>query len=259
MCLILIAWRCHPQWPLVLAANRDEFHGRPARAAHQWDDAPDILGGRDLQQGGTWLALDRRGRFGAVANFREPELKRTGTRSRGLLVSEFLRSSLAPEEYLAEITPQRKEYDPFNLIAADPDSLWFLGSREGAPRELGPGIYGISNGELDCPWPKVKTGKSVLERLLRTGGRGTDLSSALFALLADRSVPNDSQLPDTGVGIEWERRLSPLFIHTEGYGTRCSTIVLKDARGTVRLHERSFEANGQPSGDASHEFLVETR
>lgn len=251
MCLILIAWHVCPDAPLVLAANRDEYHGRPALPAQQWQDAPGIIGGRDQLAGGTWLAAGRGGRIAAVTNLREPGTRGEGARSRGLLVSEFLQGEDAPADYLRGVATRAGEYDPFNLLVGDGDGLWFLGARSDGPLALGAGLYGISNGELDCPWPKVRHGKEELQRILSAQpGNHADSVAALFALLAERDVPADVELPDTGVGIEWERRLAPLFVQAGDYGTRSSTIIVRDAAGTVHLHERRFDAGGEPVGDA---------
>ena len=265
MCLILIAWRNHPEHTLVLAANRDEFFDRPTQAARFWDDAPGILAGRDLQQGGTWLGIDRRGRFATVANFREPALRGTGSKSRGLLVSHYLQGTLPAAGYLAEVAGRIRHYDPFNLFAGDPDSLWYLSSRETAPRELSPGLYGISNGDLDCPWPKVNRGKTELQCLLDVASplppreRGDVLADSLFALLADRTVPDDTQLPDTGIGIERERKLAPIFVNVGDYGTRSSTMMHMPGDGTVEFEERSYDRRGTVVNTATHVFTVEAR
>lgn len=257
MCLVLIAWRHHPEHKFVLAANRDEYFERPTDPACFWDDAPGILAGRDRQSGGTWLGTDRRGRFATVANFREPALKGTGSKSRGLLVSHYLRGSEAPDEYLAEVAGHRRDYDPFNLVAGDPHSLWFLSSRESAPRLLAPGLYGISNGDLDCPWPKVKTGKAILNEALADDS--SSLHDTLFTLLADRTLPADAQLPDTGVGIEWERKLAPVFVNVGDYGTRSSTVIQMFDNGGVEFEERSYDRLGEVVKAARYEFQVNAR
>jgi len=247
MCIILIAWHVCPDAPLVLAANRDEYHERPTLSAGFWNDAPGIYGGRDLQQGGSWLALDRGGRVAAVTNLREPGTARAGARSRGLLVSDYLRSELAPAEYLRQVTP--RSYDGFNLLAGDRDGLWFMDSRAAEPVALGAGVYGISNGELDCPWPKVTRGKSELQRILsQRPGHDPDPVTEIFALLAERALPDDSDLPDTGVGLEWERMLAPLFVQAGAYGTRSSTALFMQVGGGSSFHERSFDYLGKQTG-----------
>jgi uncharacterized protein with NRDE domain len=253
MCIVLLAWRTCPGVPLVLAANRDEYHERPTRTAGFWDDAPAIYGGRDLQQGGSWLALDRSGRLAAVTNFREPGTRRSGARSRGLLVSDYLRGDLAPAEYLRLV--KRGSYDGFNLLAGDRDGLWFMDSRVAEPVALGAGIYGISNGELDCPWPKVVRGKSELQRILsQRPGHDPESVAELFSLLGERTVPADADLPDTGVGLEWERLLAPLFVQAGAYGTRSSTALFMRAGGGFQFHERTFDYLGLQTGATRQEI-----
>ncbi|OGT84956.1 MAG: hypothetical protein A3H91_01845 [Gammaproteobacteria bacterium RIFCSPLOWO2_02_FULL_61_13] len=247
MCIVLIAWRTCPGVSLVLAANRDEYHERPTRAAGFWEDAPAIYGGRDLQQGGSWLALDRSGRVAAVTNLREPGTARAGARSRGLLVGDYLRGELAPAEYLRRIAP--RDYDGFNLLVGDHEGLWFMNSRRAEPVALAAGVYGISNGELDCPWPKVARGKAELERILsRRPGHDPESVTEMFSLLAERTLPADTELPDTGIGLEWERLLAPLFVQAGAYGTRSSTALFMHTGGGFGFYERTFDRQGNQAG-----------
>jgi uncharacterized protein with NRDE domain len=248
MCLILIAWEQHPRYKLVIAANRDEFHARPSRAAHWWEDGPDILGGRDMVYGGTWLGVTRGRRFAAITNIREPSQKRPESISRGLLVSDYLRTDAGPGEYLNTVFSRRHQYDPYNLLIGDGKELWFLSSMEAAARRLEAGIYGISNGALDCPWPKLTHGKQVLSQWVEQ--RGSDVE-ALFALLRDDRRFPDRELPDTGVGMDLERALSSLFIQTGSYGTRASTVVTMDHQDQVSFSERSFDADGVMTGSVT--------
>lgn len=257
MCLILFAWQVRPDHPLVLAANRDEYFRRPTRPAHYWDDAPGVLGGRDLEAGGSWLGVDTRGRVAAVTNYREPPRARAGELSRGLLVSDFLKGDKAAADYLREVIRWQRRYDAFNLLLADATGLYFYSSREPDYRALAPGCYGISNGELDCPWPKVKKGKQVLRRQLGSG-QALD-SEALFDLLADDTPAADRELPDTGVGLEIERKLSPIFINLDGYGTRCSTVLIMGAQGNVFFAERNFDATGKALDTGRFEFSRKSR
>ena len=256
MCIVLVAWRTCPRVPLVLAANRDEYHERPTQPAGFWNDAPSIFGGRDLEQGGSWLALDGQGRIAVVTNFMEPGTKRPGARSRGLLVSDYLRGNVAPAEYLRKVAAQVDDYDAFNLLAGDQDGLWFMQSRTREPVAVGAGIYGISNGELDCPWPKVLRGKAELLRILsQWPGDHPESVAGLFSLLAERAVPADAALPDTGIGLEWERRLAPLFVQAGAYGTRSSTALFMHAEGGFRFYERTFDYLGHQTG-ATHRHLA---
>lgn len=237
MCLILVGWQVHPDYPLVVAANRDEFHARPTAAADFWPDAPDILGGRDLQAGGTWLGATRRGRFAAVTNVREPGAP-PGLRSRGELTSTFLRSSLSPIDYAEALVAA--DYAGYNLLLGDGQTLVYASNRGIASRELEPGIYGLSNHRLDTPWPKLLKAREQFAQALETLP-GED---AFFSLLADRRVEADEDLPNTGVPLVWERRLSAVFVQSADYGTRASTLLLRDRAGTVLLHEKSFAADG---------------
>ncbi len=249
MCLILLAWQHPPGTRLLLAANRDEFFRRPSRALHFWEDCPAIFAGRDLEQGGTWLGVNTDRRFAAVTNYREPSEKSPGSVSRGLLVSDYLRSNTPPDSYLQAVLQRRHEYDPFNLLAGDEKSVFFLSSPAADIRQLTPGIYGISNGELDCPWPKIRHGKKMLHELL--ADKPVPDNEALFSLLRDDRRFPDEELPDTGIGIELERLVAPLFIHNGEYGTRSSAVLSITDQGQVSFAERSFDWNGNPAGTVS--------
>ena len=255
MCLILAALDAHPDYALVVAANRDEFYDRPTTRADFWADHPGILGGRDLRAGGTWLAVDRSGRFAAVTNYRQGEREPAAPRSRGLLVSDYLSSEIDATAYAARVEREGAEYNGFNLLAGDARELHWLSNREGRPRRLGPGIYGLSNHLLDTPWPKVTAGKTALQALL--GGHSGDLVSGLFALLSDSTRVPDDALPRTGIGLAWERLLSSAFIATAEYGTRSSTVVLMGRDGMVTFVERSFGPNGASAGEVRHAFRRE--
>jgi len=243
VCLIVFAYHAHPRYALVVAANRDERYARPTAPAHYWEDAPEILAGRDLEGGGTWMGLGRRGRFAAVTNYREPGAQRPGARSRGLLVSEFLAGGASAREYMQLLAPRGGEYNPFSLVAADPSGLCFYSNR--APtadsadgvRVLGPGVYGLSNHLLDSPWPKVERAKAALRACL---GRERIEAHELLALLADDRPAADQALPDTGIGLARERELSPVFVATAGYGTRSSTVLLVEADGRAEFTERTW-------------------
>ena len=253
MCLILLAFDSHPDYSLIVAANRDEFYDRPTAPAEFWPDAPHVLAGRDLQAGGTWLGIDRSGRFAAVTNYRQGTREPTAARSRGHLVSGFLTSEAAPIEYLRQVERDRGRYNGFNLLVGDPGSLGYCSNRGGTPRMVNPGVYGLSNHLLDTAWPKVVTGKSALEALVRQSQ--AELVHELFDLLADRTRPADDLLPRTGITGEWERLLSSAFIASETYGTRSSTVVLVGRDGGIVFVERSFGAAGKPG--ESRRFSLE--
>ena len=263
MCLILFAWRSHPRYPLVFAGNRDESYGRPSAPAGFWSDDPRIYGGRDLEQGGTWLGLSLSGRIAAVTNYRERPRIGKMPRSRGELTARFLRGGDTPPDYLAQVARSAGEYGPFSLLAGDGESLWYSSNRA-APNgsqppfhELAAGVYGLSNHLLDTPWLKVASGKRRLARLLGAGE--AQLTAGLFEILGDRDPAPDEELPDTGVGPRRERELSPLFIAGDHYGTRASTVVLIDRDQNVLFVERRFGPRGEPLGVTEQRFALETR
>ncbi|MDJ0778522.1 MAG: NRDE family protein [Gammaproteobacteria bacterium] len=235
MCLILFALGRHRDYPLVVIANRDEYYARPSRAAHWWDDAP-VFAGRDLQAGGTWLGVDRRGRFAAVTNVREPGGMTPGERSRGELPRDFLAGEREPRAYLAEISARGSEYSGFNLLVGDRAALWFYSNRGGEPIAVEPGVYGISNGAFDEDWPKLASARSELATLL-AGSPGED---ALLEILTDHRTAPDHALPSTGVPLDVERLLSSRFIRSPDYGTRACSVLLFDNKGEVRFSEHNF-------------------
>jgi uncharacterized protein with NRDE domain len=252
MCLIVLAWRARPDLPLVLAANRDEWRERPAEPAHWWPDHPGLLAGRDLQAGGTWMGITRQGRFAAVTNFRDPSDKRSTARSRGALVTEFLLGTESPARFLSGLAAREREYNGFNLVLGDRDSLFYYGSHEGEPRAIEPGVHALSNHLLDEPWPKVVKGRERMEAALEE----RDPTPALFELLGDVESAPDGELPNTGVGLAWERRLSSALITGQGYGTRASTVLTISSSGEVTMEERTREPDGSVSGTAVERFAV---
>jgi uncharacterized protein with NRDE domain len=252
MCLVLIALDSHPEYSLIVAANRDEFYDRPTAPAGFWGEAPSVLAGRDLKAGGTWLGVDRRGRLAAVTNYRQGERESAAPRSRGLLVSEFLMGDGGVADYMERVQLEADRYNGFNLIAGDSGGLFYFSNREGQRRSLSRGVYGLSNHLLDTPWPKVAWAKSVLGKLLSRSD--PELTEGLFALLSDRTRPHDGLLPSTGVSREWERLLSSAFIVSNDYGTRSSTVVLIDRAGQISFIERSFGPGGAPGGEVRYEI-----
>lgn len=244
MCLILVAWRSHPDFPLVVAANRDEFFARRTAGADFWDDDPQILAGRDLEGGGTWMGVTRVGRFAALTNYRDPLSQRPDAPSRGALVANFLAGDDGIDAYLDRIRPHAAAYNGFNLLLGEGDRLVWFSNVAGEPTELAPGVYGISNHLLDSPWPKVGAGKAALARAL---GALPDVEP-MFELLRDDSVHPDEALPRTGVSLEWERLLSSAFVRAPGYGTRSSTVLTRDAGGRATFDEQTWLEHGQPGG-----------
>lgn len=242
MCLILLSYKMHPDYRLILAANRDEFYNRPTAALDYWADHPDVLAGRDLKSSGTWLGVTRSGRIAAITNYREPAAHMENAPSRGLLIRDFLTGTESPQHYLKAVSKIGHTYNGFNLIMGDASGLFYYSNRGTRIHKLKPGLYGISNHLLDTPWPKVEKGKIRLQGQLN-GKERIDLEK-IFEILSDKSLPPDDELPDTGVGLQWERILSPLFITSPDYGTRSSSVVLIDKSGRVTFREHTFVNTG---------------
>ena len=241
MCLILFSYRNHQDYPLIVAANRDEFYNRPSMAAHFWVDAPNILAGRDMEHGGTWLGVTRQGRFAALTNYRDPAANRPDRVSRGALTVEYLNGSMSPDEYIKSIRSEARRYNGFNLLVGDSGKLVNYSNRTDEAISVCPGIHGLSNHLLNTPWPKVERGKDLLQEAITSQFD----DAKLFALLQNTQLPADSELPDTEVGLEWERVLAPIFIVAENYGTRAMTIVTFCHDGLIRFTERSRLDSGE--------------
>jgi uncharacterized protein with NRDE domain len=242
MCLIVFAWRVVPGAPLIAAANRDEFYDRPATPAGAWPEHPQVFAGRDLQGGGSWMGITQDGprgpKFAAVTNIRGPQERRTDAPTRGALVADYLAGDLSASEYIERIADGADAYNGFNLVLGDRETLYWFSNRGAADERNGkalePGIYGISNGLLDAPWPKVVRTKAQFASLLCQGAP----EDAYFEMLADTTCAPDLRLPDTGIAIDLERVLSAVCIDTPGYGTRTSTVVKLYAAARAELHER---------------------
>ncbi|MFT5720407.1 MAG: hypothetical protein ACI9W6_000697, partial [Motiliproteus sp.] len=239
MCLILFAYKMDPGYPLIVAANRDEFYKRPTRRLDFWPQAPGLLAGQDLEQGGTWLGCTRSGLFAAVTNVRKGFSQSSEPlRSRGRLPLDYLLGNQPPLDYLHALESQSHHYAGYNLLLGDRHGLYYGSNRnQQPPQALAPGIYGLSNATLDTPWPKVAQGTQALQQLIEAD----DISApALLRLLQQRDLPTDDQLPDTGIGLEWERRLGPRFIDSSDYGTRSSLVMLREHDGSQQIHEQSY-------------------
>lgn len=249
MCLLVLAWQAHPRYGLIVAANRDEFHERPAAPLAKWPVPGDILAGRDLRAQGTWLGLDRRRRFGVITNFRELQRPRPDAPTRGALIPDYLRGTASAASFLTRLQPDASRYSGFNLLLSDGDSLWYASNRaEQFARPLPPGVYGLSNEFLDTPWPKLRRVRRRFEAWL--GDPSQTGASGLFALLDDRATATaDEELPRTGVPLEWERVLSAPFVLHPDYGTRASTVLLLEPSGAGYLAERRFDAQGVLMGE----------
>lgn len=243
MCLIVLSWKQHKDFRLLLAANRDEFHKRPAAAANYWHDRPAVLAGRDLEAGGTWLGISTGGRFAAITNLRDPEaMGRKAPRSRGDLTTEFLDGSMDAASYLDEVSARADQYLGFNLIVSDGPSLWYLhGDGHARPRELEAGLYGLSNAALDVPWPKVVLARRRLDELVAASAPGHE---ALRHCTADRALADADQLTDQHLEGDMARTLSAQFIVTPTYGTRCMTTLRMGTDESWDFEEQRFDADG---------------
>ena len=242
MCLVTLAFRHHPRYPLIVVANRDEFYDRPTQSAEFWSDSPDILAGRDLEAGGTWFGVDRKGNWATVTNTRGGGYY--ADKSRGGLPTGFLLSTDKSEDYFDAVVDEGELYSGFNLLGGSAHELLYCTNARGGTQHLNPGIYTLSNDALDTPWPKSELARARLEAMIE----GDELDSeALLAVLGSRKTFPDHLLPDTGLGIEMERSLSSPFIVGPSYGTRCTTVLLIDQQGNIEFIEQSF-AQGKPLG-----------
>jgi uncharacterized protein with NRDE domain len=257
MCLLVLAWQVHPRYRLVVAANRDEFHERPAAPLAKWGPPDDILAGRDLRAHGTWLGLDRRRRFGVITNFRELQRPRPDAPTRGALIPDYLRSTTGAETFLKNLEQEAPRYSGFNLLLSDNDSLWYASNRaEMFARPLPPGVYGLSNEFLDTPWPKLRRVRRRFDAWLGDSANGT--ATDLFALLDDRATATaEEELPQTGIPEEWERILSAPFVLHPDYGTRASTVLLLEASGAGFLAERRFDPRGILLGQTQFQLTAD--
>jgi uncharacterized protein with NRDE domain len=285
MCLILFAYNAHPLYSLVLAANRDEFYGRRALPAHFWQaesdttsatiaahvpptDSPRVFAGRDVQAGGAWCGITTTGRFSALTNYRDFHALKDIAPSRGALTATFLFGTMSEDEYARHLEATSAPYNGFNLLFGSftgaKQKLWCYSNIDNTPKPVAAGIHGLSNAFLNTPWHKVEHGKrlfaSVLEQHSSNGSsnrsKTVELTSALLDTMTNPERANDSELPDTGVGVEMERVLSPMFISTEKYGTRCSTVLLVERNGNVTFTERTYATPFTERGEQRAEFQI---
>jgi uncharacterized protein with NRDE domain len=252
MCLILFSLNNHPVYKLIIAANRDEFYARKTAPAGYWPDHPDILGGRDLEAQGTWMAMNLQGKIAMVTNYRDPLNINPNAPSRGKLVSDYLGDSLSAYDYLKLIEPLAKEYNGFNLLAGTIDELFYLSNYSKGIQKIKPGLHGISNHLLETPWPKVVLGKERFQRVLDQ--EKIDPQQLLTVLYYDHRA--DAGLPDTGISLEREKALSSMFIKTVDYGTRCSTAVLVDNQNNVQYVERDYAPGTYAFTTQTFEFVA---
>lgn len=255
MCIIFFSYQQHPDFPFVVAANRDEFYKRPTAPAAFWEDHPNVLAGRDLEQMGTWMGITRTGRFAALTNYRDPLQNVPGKRTRGELVGEFLIGEEQPLEYLKKVQADSEQYNGFNLLVGDVKQLYYYSSQLKEIEKVPPGIYGLSNAALNTPWPKVLRGR---KRVLEIFEKEEFEFESLFTLLTDVEKAPDEELPDTGVGKDWERMLSSVFIQSQHYGTRSSTVLCINGRDHVTFTERTYNGDGQTYQEAQFSFDIES-
>jgi len=247
MCLIIVAHQIVERFPLLLAANRDEFHGRPTRPSQFWPEHPQLLAGKDLEAGGTWMGITRSGRFAAVTNYRDPDATEPGMHSRGALTLNYLLGDMHATDYLQDLVPAMQDYAGFSLLVGDDRELYYLSNVApfNTPQKLPPGIYGLSNAHLDTPWPKVTLGKTRLQHCAKTQTCDHD---SLAATVSDPRLASEQELLNAGdksnLGEHMQRLLSAQFIQAGKYGTRACTTVRRGLTGQTDWRERSFNADG---------------
>lgn len=253
MCLINFQFHNHPHYKLIVAANRDEAYNRPTQTAHYWEDEPDILAGRDLLQMGTWLGMTQGGRFAALTNFRDSKQTNVNKKSRGEIVRDYLVARVSPEEFLLTLQKNKDSYTGFNVILGNQDDLYYYNNVQDKITHIPKGTHGLSNHMLNTPWPKVTKGKHMLGQYVSAHEKVCP--DKIFDILSDREEANDEKLPETGIGLELERQLSPQFIKTPEYGTKSSTVVLIDKTNHVTFVERTY-VEGLFGGEKHFEFQI---
>ena len=250
MCLIAFSLNEHPDYQLVLAANRDEFYERETDYAHWWEPDHSILAGKDLKAGGTWMGISKSGRFAAITNYRDPQNIRSDVRSRGELAVNYLKGDLDPKTYLEKV--DGKNYNGFNLLLIENGQAYHLSNYENRVNEISKGTFGLSNALLDTPWPKLEKLKLLLKEKLDS----TVTHDKILKTLEDKTLAEDQLLPETGVPYEWEKALSAICIETENYGTCCSTVITIDKRGQVNFSERSFPVGDRIDKIVNYAFQI---
>lgn len=254
MCILFIAVKQHPEYPLIIAANRDEFFARPTASSKFWSDYPQLLAGRDLQAGGSWMAINKNGRLAALTNIRDPKRIDANARTRGELVTNCALNQQPPEQYLAQLQHSKDKYNGFNLLYGDWQHLWVYNNHLNKVELLVQGVYGLSNADLNSPWPKIDKGMTELKNYCHSSHKLEP--EKLFELLRDDTEAEDHLLPQTGVPLEWERRLSSIFIRGEEYGTRSSTLLTVNKNQQVSWFEKTFSPDGETVEQQSYHFAI---
>lgn len=255
MCLIVFAFKHHPKYPLILAGNRDEFYAREARQAHFWDTNPEMLAGKDLRAGGTWLGVSKKGEYGAITNYRDFYNPKEGERSRGEIISNLLTDERPQNVKISELMQRAHHYSGFNFLSGDSKNLFYSNNIDGDKEEVEPGIHGLSNAFLDTSWPKVETAKKEFTRAINSDEIDRNL---IFTFLQNSKKYPQESLPNTGLDPEMEKAVSPIFIETDGYGTRCSTLLMIDNSGTVHFVEKTYPVIGERT-ELIKEYTFDTR
>lgn len=255
MCILFIAYKQRSDFPLIIAANRDEFHRRPTRASGFWAEQPSLLAGKDLEAGGTWMGVNRAGHIAALTNIRAPEKQNSQARTRGELVTSYLcEGASAPADYAEKLTRTRNDYNGYNLLFGNRHRLQVYNNYDNQLVTLEPGIHGLSNANLNSPWPKVTRGMQMLTQYCESA---SDIATDdLFRMLRDNTPADDHLLPDTGIGYEWEKRLSSIFICSEEYGTRASTLLLVNQEGHMAWHEKQFDTYGKLTSSLNYQITA---
>ena len=250
MCLIVFSYKNHPRYDLIFAANRDEFYGRPTRAAQFWDEHPQLLAGKDLKSGGSWMGINRKGQIAALTNFRDPNITIENPPTRGEIVSNYLTQKKDSPSFLKELQQNGRQYMGFNVLLGSPQKMYHYSNQEQKINPIQPGVHGLSNHLLDTPWPKVERAKSSLEAATKLSEVNEE---TLFKILKSDTKASKDELPNTGIPQELEQQISPIFIQTQNYGTRSSTILLIDKKGNVTFEERRY-LKGTDTIDETNRF-----
>ncbi len=254
MCILNISYKTHPNYKMIIAANRDEFYSRPTAKASFWEDHPALLAGKDLHAGGTWLGITKTGKFSAITNYRSSAEYKKDAPSRGKLVIDFLAGTADPKDYAANLIKNGHLYNGFNLLFSDQSELYYFSNHTRESAMLSPGIYGLSNHLLDAPWPKVEKSKQSFTKAIMHKNIS---DSDLFEILLDTSKPPDEELPDTGVGLELERVLSSVFVATPIYGTVSSTLIFISNKDEVRFIEKSLNSSSKEWTTTEFNFILD--
>lgn len=255
MCILFIAVNYHPNYPLIIAANRDEFHARETQSSHFWRNEPNVLAGKDLVGGGTWMGMNRNGRLSALTNIRAPGKERADAITRGKLVFDFIQTNVTPQNYLEALSANRQDYNGYNLLFGSVNKLQVYNSFENTSYQLEDGVYGLSNASLNSPWPKLDMGRSALANYCHNADVLNN--EHLFELLANNQPAKDEDLPQTGIPIDWEKKLSSIFIQSPEYGTRSSTILLLDKQDNIYWEERTFNELAERTSAQIYEFKLQ--